>query len=503
MTNLYLTRSDLASIYCTRKRFGSLTWRLSSLSVTVPKRFGVSIIRTSLLLLMGLSWSTLTLAASPPAGDCKADFSFAFLNDTSLIFFNTSSPYIRHSWTMESTLLYNDDNGVLRYTPDMLPFEACLSIETADACLDTFCLMISRESTEAFCIQNECVWPGDTNGDWKANQFDLLNIGLGYGKTGPPREYFPIVDNPTAWAPNTSADWDDWTNSSINYKHLDCDGDGIVGDEDVQAIIDNYRPDFSLVTPSTPGAPPVLLQFTSDVVEWDNTSTDDIIFQAQVIVGNSATPVTNLHGIALDFSYPGGLVDLSSITATPSEDSPLGPSEDLLTVKYDLLNLNIPRYDLAISRKASAGANGFGAIFDLNFIVSGDIIGGLNEPVTAFEIALERVRMINAQGDSIAFSIGAPTTISIVNSKLANTNSPTEETTVRLFPNPANHSFELQAESQDINRLELFDSQGRRLQSRNIGARRASIDVHRLKMGLYWVRMQIGEEWVVRRLVVQ
>ena len=61
---------------------------------------------------------------------------------------------------------------------------------------------------------------------------------------GPAREEFPIADNPTAWAPNTSTDWDHWTNNSINYKHLDCDGDGAIGEDDVQAIIDNYRPDL-------------------------------------------------------------------------------------------------------------------------------------------------------------------------------------------------------------------------------------------------------------------
>lgn len=461
-----------------------------------------NLIRSSLFLLMSLLWSIHMIAATPPVGSCKADFSFAFLSDTTLIFFNTSTPHSSHFWTMEGSSFYNNNNGVLLYEPSTLPFEACLTIETADACRDTFCLLIERESTNAFCVQNECVWPGDTNGDWKANQFDLLNIGLGYGKMGPPREEFPIEGDPTAWAPNTSTDWDDWTPSSVNYKHLDCDGDGTIGDDDVQAIIDNYRPDFSLVTPSTPGAPPVFLEFTSPVVEWDNTSNEDIVFQAQVFVGTSENPITNLHGIALDISHPEGIAEAGSIISTPTEGSPLGSPDNLLDVKYDLLTREIPRYDLAITRKAASGADGFGAIFDLNFIVSGDIIGGLNEPITAFEIALERVRMVDAEGDTIAFSIGDPATISIVNSKLANTDDPTDEGQVKLFPNPARHTFELQAKNQDIKQLELFDSQGRRLRSRIVESRRTNVDVEELHIGLYWVRMQIGNKWIVRRLIV-
>lgn len=458
--------------------------------------------RSSLLLLMSLFWSIHVASATPPGGTCKADFSFAFLSDSTLIFFNTSTPHNSHFWTVEGSSLYNNNNGILLYEPTTLPFEACLTIETADACRDTFCLMIDRGSTDAFCVQNECVWPGDTNGDWKANQFDLLNIGLGYGKMGPPREEFPIEGNPTAWAPNTSTDWDDFTVNSINYKHLDCDGDGTIGDDDVQAIIDNYRPDFSLVTPSTPGAPPVFLAFTNSVVEWDNTSNEDIVFQAQVFVGTSDNPITNLHGIALDISHPEGIAEVGSITSSPTEDSPLGSPDNLLNVKYDLLTQEIPRYDLAVTRKATSGADGFGAIFDLNFIVSGDIIGGLNEPITAFEIALERVRMVDPQGDTIAFSIGAPATISIVNSKLANTDDPTDDAQVKLFPNPAKEVFELQSVEQDITLIELFDSQGRRLRSRIIEARRTSVDVQGLQKGLYWVRMQIGDKWVVRRIVV-
>ena len=171
-------------------------------------------------------------------------------------------------------------------------------------------------------------------------------------------------------------------------------------------------------------------------------------------------------------------------------------------MKYDLLTMEVPRYDLAISRKATDGADGFGAIFDLNFIVSGDIIGGLNEPITAFEIALERVRMVDAEGDSLTFSIGVPATISLVNSKLANTNDPGEASLVKLFPNPTNTAFQLQAQHQDIQLLELFDSQGRKLQSRVIESRRAVVDVQQLKTGLYWVRMQVGDDWIVKRLVI-
>lgn len=459
----------------------------------------------SLLLACGLLFlSPYLMATTTSLGSCKADFTFAFTNDSTLIFFNTSTDHISHDWMVEGQAYYNNDNGVLKIVPSIIPFEVCLTIEATDGCTDTLCLEISRDSPEAFCEQNECVWPGDTNGDWRANQYDLLNLGLGFGETGPPRESFPIEGEPTAWAPNTSADWAYWTNTSVNFKHLDCDGDGVVEASDVDAIIKNYRPDYDFAPVTTPGAPPVFLAFSSEVVEWDNTTGDNIVLRAKLMVGTEEVPVENLHGIALDFTYPFELMEEGGITAETTEDSPLlGLPEDLLSVKYDLFNVGLGRYDLAASRQSTIGVTGAGAIFDLSFIVSGDIIDGLNEPISSFEIAVERVRMVNAEGDSITYSLGEPATVSIINSKLANNSNIPLAAKIKLFPNPVQSSFNLQSSGALIDAIELYDSQGRRLEQRKVKTNQTTIDVKDLNRGLYWLKVQVDGDWTVKKVIVQ
>lgn len=459
----------------------------------------------SLLLCCGILFLPPHLMATATSlGGCKADFTFAFTSDSTLLFFNTSTAHVSHVWTIEGQTYYNNDNGVLLSVPSVMPFDVCLTIEDADGCTDTSCLEISRDSPEAFCEQNECVWPGDTNGDWRANQYDLLNLGLGFGETGPPRESFPIEGEPTAWAPNTSADWDYWTNNSVNFKHLDCDGDGVVDASDVDAIIQNYRPDYNFSPLTTPGAPPVFLTFSTEVVEWDNTIGDDIVLRAKLMVGTEEVPVENLHGIALDFSYPFEWMEEGGITAEITADSPLlGPPEELLAVKYDLFHLGLGRYDLAASRQSTIGVTGAGAIFDLNFIVSGDIIDGLNEPISSFEIAVERVRMVDAQGDSIVYTLGETASVSIINSKLANTPTQPLASKVKLFPNPAYSAFNLQTTGGIIEAIELYDSQGRRLERRQVETSQTTIDATSLDRGLYWLKVQVDGDWTVKKVVVQ
>ncbi|MEZ5041402.1 MAG: T9SS type A sorting domain-containing protein [Saprospiraceae bacterium] len=443
------------------------------------------------------------LATSSSSANCNAEFTFAFINDSNILFFNTSETYVSHVWTINGNSLYNNENGVLLYTTTTVPFEACLSIQTADGCTDNICLEVFRQSPNAFCAQNECIWPGDTNRDWRANQFDLLNLGLGHGQTGPQREFFPIEDNHIAWAPNTAADWDHWIDNTLNYKHLDCDGDGVVQEIDVEAILQNYKPDFDYSPSPTPGAVPVYLQFTNEVVQWNHSTMPSIELTAKLMVGTEELPVENLHGIALDFSYPYELMEAGAITLAQPQHSFMGYPNELLTVEYDLFNWGLGRYDIAVSRKATTGVSDFGNIFNLNFIVSGDIIGGLNEPVTSFEIAVERVKMVNANGDTITYALGDTARVAIVNSKLANAPIPDTNPVVDLFPNPVNHAFYLHTPNHIMQAMVLFDSQGRRLLQNNIGSNQAEVDVRHLKPGLYWVKVLIGDDWISRKMIVQ
>jgi hypothetical protein len=81
---------------------------------------------------------------------------------------------------------------------------------------------------------NDCVWPGDANGDGIADHFDLLAIGAGYDSLGPVRPGLK------SWYPQEASDWGEKVPGGLDFKHLDANGDGHVDDADFEITTLNF-----------------------------------------------------------------------------------------------------------------------------------------------------------------------------------------------------------------------------------------------------------------------
>ena len=91
-------------------------------------------------------------------------------------------------------------------------------------------MSISFSSTQC-----DSVWPGDANYDGVANNFDILNLGVNYGTSGPART---AASN--AWTGQVCANWANSSPGGINGKHCDCDGNDTVDVADTIPIYLNY-----------------------------------------------------------------------------------------------------------------------------------------------------------------------------------------------------------------------------------------------------------------------
>ena len=80
------------------------------------------------------------------------------------------------------------------------------------------------------------VRPGDTNKDGKANAYDVLPVGVGHYASGSPRP-----DATTAWMPQFAPNWLESVSGHVNYKHLDCNGNGVVNEYDADVILVNKK----------------------------------------------------------------------------------------------------------------------------------------------------------------------------------------------------------------------------------------------------------------------
>ncbi len=71
------------------------------------------------------------------------------------------------------------------------------------------------------------VWPGDANSDGIADNLDVLELGLHYTQTGSPR-----VGVSNNWQPYFANNWTGTITNGKNVNHSDCNGDGIINDDD-------------------------------------------------------------------------------------------------------------------------------------------------------------------------------------------------------------------------------------------------------------------------------
>lgn len=90
------------------------------------------------------------------------------------------------------------------------------------------------DSATIYC---DLVWPGDINVDYKSNHYDLFGIGLYYGETGPPRD---VIHQNIVWKGHPATFWSGVQKNGKNKKHVDCNGDGTVNNQDVLGIINNF-----------------------------------------------------------------------------------------------------------------------------------------------------------------------------------------------------------------------------------------------------------------------
>ncbi len=108
----------------------------------------------------------------------------------------------------------------------------------------------------------DCVYPGDTNKDGVVNHKDVLLLGLYYNLLGQVRG-----DSPSPlFYPQIAPDWNKYYETpegEINLKHLDCNGDGMIGENDLYVIYDNFGKHYTYPPPII--VPPVNADYTASV----------------------------------------------------------------------------------------------------------------------------------------------------------------------------------------------------------------------------------------------
>ncbi len=433
----------------------------------------------------------------------KVDFSFSYLSGDTLVLLNQSEHFDSYQWKIEGGEIleqFEHSLFVLRHTDTLT---VCLTGRQLDDCEKTICQEIFPGHQKELCLQTDCIWPGDANGDRSANQYDLLNIGLGFGTTGPERMVFPVPEDPIYWAPTYNTNWEQAVNL-VNYKHLDCDGNGIIDEADLIAIQKNYTPASSLQNTITGGAAPVDLQLKSSVDYLPDSSTRVSII-AELNIGSMQLPVENLHGLALRLRFPNQPFQIAAIQTNIEDTDLLGATEKTLSISRRI-NQGEKQdfFDLALSKKNTLGSSGFGKAVSIR-IISADIIELTGSPATQFKAAIEGLIMIDARGDTLEYDLPLdPACINFVeNISTSSPEVPLPPTSVQVWPNPSSGALWIKARSDiQLQGYELIDITGQIVETGRLGeGAQERIDLHAHRLGWYFLRIQTDQGVLTKRVL--
>jgi hypothetical protein len=322
----------------------------------------------------------------------------------------------------------------------------------------------------------EDVWPGDANSDNIAHHVDLISIGLAYNSDGPAR---PEVGD--EWSSFAADDWDQEFADGTNYKHADCNGDGVVNSEDREAIEQNYNlthgPEQPFIAlPGTDIDPPIFVDFPDQIP--GNTT-----FEVPIILGTEDLPMEDIYGVAFTVQFDPELFD-------PADLEVIYPAswfgeEDINMITIDRI-YDEGMIEISVVRIDQNEVSGFGPIAYIRGIID-DIAG-----IAPAEVMITDVTAMNQQ--EIRIPVQNPAEKIVVGIEKIE-----EEPDLSnlIYPNPTSGPVNINvAPGTIIQTIEIYDTHSNLVlpMMKNVDR----FDVGALPAGVYIVRVKI--EGIVHRV---
>lgn len=424
--------------------------------------------------------------------------SFSYMSDNGAVdFYNASSGNYTHwKWEMgdgnemQNTVLESYDYG------DVNIYTVCLTVWNNNGCSNKFCDYVYTGSDD-ICEFANCVYPGDTNEDGGANVYDLLPIGVGYGIEGPPRQVDDL-DLALDWSAQFAPDWGIETINGNDFKHIDCNGDGEINGEDIEAIEVNYESPTDVFMVQAPGSPVFWLDF-----EWDTILVNDdtpalIELEADLMAGTSVQPIQDLNGFALQLHFDDEMVATDGILVDYNDNSFFGHSNDIYWMRKNRED-DGGEFDLGFTRKGNE-TTGFGKIATLKFIIIGDVIA--RNANTSFEVTLTDLVAVNDDGAMLTIGELAPASVYVVN-KVTSTHEEWLNEQVQVYPNPVSSLLQVRVEGLHTESAAVYNAIGQKVDEWSTLSNSFELDVTGWQKGIYFLQVQTDQGLANKRIVVQ
>lgn len=337
-----------------------------------------------------------------------------------------------------------------------------------------------------------CVWPGDADANGIVDNNDLLPIGLAYGETGSARTQQGIQ-----WYAHPAQDWADTLPSGTNYKHIDCDGNGIINADDTLAIIQNFG--LTHLKNSSQrewrmNAPALYVDLIPDTVLAGET------LVANLILGDINIPANDVYGLAFTINYNANVVD-SAQTSVAFGSSWLGTVSEKISIAKDFPQNG--EIKCAITRIDKNTRSGLGIIGQASFIITTDNINGKNElAYTDMKVWISDLTVIDNQGQILEINEGSDST-QVGFEPVSVTEKPLSLNELIIQPNPAtNEVFISVSDNLLSGTLTVIDTEGKIVFSKTITTHANKIHTANFANGVYFVKVISEKGVLMKRLAI-
>jgi len=383
--------------------------------------------------------------------------------DSVSLFYESNSTDLNYSWAPGMSF---DDSTAAH--PIYLPEELNLGDSLTPSLTLTMPAGCNHELEFNLFFEDQCVWPGDSNGDNKVDASDIINIGLSNGSTGNPR-----TPQESDWFAQPTLYWNSLIpGSNLDESNADCNGDGLINALDTQVVIDNFG-----LTHFKSHSVSEELKVAEAVLSLDFPSElfSDQRYAIDILLSNEDNNVEDVYGITFKLIFEPNLIQSEVLQI--NESGWLSSSEEIWNI--DFVEQDLGSVEVVMTKTNGQPISGTGKIAELSIQFKESSEDEMITPIVQSPIS------VNHLGERKTIEVNPVDAILIgTNTSIRDTQNPTD---FRIVPNPASNNIQVLGPS-EFSSYKIFDAYGR-LNKFGI-LENNNLSIKDLSTGVYYLELQ-------------
>lgn len=332
----------------------------------------------------------------------------------------------------------------------------------------------------------DLVFPGDTNHDGVVNSKDLFSIGLKYSFNTIAR-FTQTIDWIGQHSFNTGI-----IKQGADIKHADCNGDGVIDTEDIEAIKANYSYIHNSNKTGESTAMdcdyPLAFSFPDGAYE-DNDVT------IYIKLGEVVNPVSDVYGVDFTVNYNNSFV-VPGTMKTEVFSSWFGTDGNNFN-RVDFDDHSNSKIDINLTGNDLLNRNGGGDIIALSWTMEDDVVPIIGVS-TEMDLSISDITIINYNQD-IKESCGSDSSIVVYHKDVVGITT-VNNNKIDIFPNPVSSTINIVSDEK-IDFIELYSVTGEIIQSVTFD-NKINLDVSNISNGIYYIKVYTEDKAYMDKIIV-